>query len=81
MCRETCLYSAAVRDVLIHLASCWIQGTVHSYIEQSGIQHCQGRFKLFSVYILSGWSSTLIVEEHQTLKQNARIKNTNLVHC
>ena len=39
MCRETCAYSAAVRDVLIYLASCWIQGTVHSYIEQSRIQH------------------------------------------
>ena len=38
MCRETCVYSAAVRDVLISLASCWIQGTVHSYKEQSEIQ-------------------------------------------
>ena len=39
MCSVTCVYSAVVRDVLIHLASCWIQGTVHSYIKQSGIQH------------------------------------------
>ena len=38
MCRETCVYSAAVRDVLTSLASCWIQGTVHSYTERSRIQ-------------------------------------------
>ena len=39
MCKEACVYSTAVRDVLTHLAPCWIQGTVHSYIKQSGIQH------------------------------------------
>ena len=39
MCKETGVSSAAVRDVLTDLASCWIQGTVHSYIELSGIQH------------------------------------------
>ena len=38
MCKETCVSSAAVRDILTDLASCWIQGTVHSYIELSGIQ-------------------------------------------
>ena len=38
MCKETCVFSTAVRDVLTHLAPCWIQGTVHSYIKQSGIQ-------------------------------------------
>jgi len=38
MCSATYVYAAAVRDVLTHLASCWIQGTVHSYIKQSGIQ-------------------------------------------
>ena len=46
MCRETCVYSAAVRDVLISLASCWIQGTVHSSKEQSEIQ--QQLFKVVS---------------------------------
>ena len=38
MCKETYVFSAAVRDILTDLASCWIQGTVHSYIELSGIQ-------------------------------------------
>ena len=38
VCRETYVYSAAVRDVLISLAFCWIQGTVHSSEEQSEIQ-------------------------------------------
>ena len=36
--QRECVYSATVRDILSHLASCWIQGTVHSYIELSGIQ-------------------------------------------
>ena len=38
ICRETSASSTTVRDILPHLASCWIQGTVHSYIELSGIQ-------------------------------------------
>ena len=40
ICRETNVSSTTVRDILPHLASCWIQGTVHSYMELSGIQHC-----------------------------------------
>ena len=51
MCRETCVYSAAVRDVLIHLALCWIQGTVHSYIKQSGIQQPCNTFSQFSKHL------------------------------
>ena len=39
ICKETCMFSATVRGILTDLASCWIQGTVHSYTELSGIQH------------------------------------------
>ena len=38
ICRETSVSTTTVRDILPHLASCWIQGTVHSHMELSGIQ-------------------------------------------
>ena len=49
ICRETSVSTTTVRDILPHLASCWIQGTVHSYMELSGIQQCC--WYIFAVYI------------------------------
>ena len=54
MCKETSVSSAAVRDILTDLASCWIQGTVHSYIELSGIQQKQKHS-----YLIHTWSDKL----------------------
>ena len=58
MCKETCVSSAAVRDILTDLASCWIQGTVHSYIELSGIQQ-KGSLKHSSLIIVLSWIDTV----------------------
>ena len=69
MCSVTCVYSAAVRDVLISLASCWIQGTVHSYTEQSRIQQ-QSDSEAWEQFEIQGICQKLLT-----------LKNFEVRHC
>ena len=59
MCKETYVFSAAVRDILTDLASCWIQGTVHSYTELSRIQQ----------YPPEAWIARLVVAISLTVRE------------